>query len=85
MGVKMLAFTLAITLAGCSASFQIPPTSAAGAQQSVVVAPAGDEVVVPGPGGATEVIPPLPQCFQRARNFNGLVQRPCADVARETR
>ncbi len=77
--------TTLLLSSGCRGLIEIPP------QQNRV------EIVTPGAAGAptvasagetTELIePPAPEewCFARARHFNGLVQRKCADIARETR
>jgi hypothetical protein len=80
-GTLMLMLGLAVS--GCRGSFEFPPGASGGNQQSVVVVPEGDEAIVPTPSGATVVAPE--QCFVRARHFQGLVQRPCASVASETR
>jgi hypothetical protein len=83
--MKGTAIMLALLVAGCRGSFEFPALSSpGGAQQSVVVVPEGDEAIVPNGSGTTTVVPEH-QCFVRARHFQGLVQRPCASVASETR
>jgi hypothetical protein len=75
---------VALGLTGCRGSFEFPASPSGSSQQSVVVVPEGDEAIVPNGSGST-VIAPEHQCFVRARHFQGLVQRPCASVASETR
>jgi hypothetical protein len=72
---------LAFLLAGCSADLRLGP---AFKQQPPIIVPPGDKVVETPDETIVEPVP-QPQCFQRARHFAGLVQRPCADVAGETR
>jgi hypothetical protein len=81
------ALAVTVFLSGCRGLFEIPPQ------------PHKVEIINGGGGGAvaapqviqaddvTEVIEPKPEdwCFARARHFNGLVQKRCSDIARETR
>jgi hypothetical protein len=76
---------LGLLVSGCRGSFEFPALPSGGAQQSVVVVPEGDEAIVPNASGPPTTILPEHQCFVRARHFQGLVQRPCASVASETR
>jgi hypothetical protein len=71
-----------LLLAGCSADLKLGP---AFRPQPPIVVPPGDTVVETPDETVVAPIAPVAQCFQRARHFAGLVQRPCADVARETR
>jgi hypothetical protein len=76
---------MALTLAnGCAARFEIPPQPHARVE---VINPApGQTEIVNKDGDTTDVVtPPVQWCFARARHFNGLVQKDCADIARETR
>jgi hypothetical protein len=68
-----------LLLAGCSADLKLGP---AFRPQPPIIVPPGDTVVETPD---ETIVAPVAQCFQRARHFAGLVQRPCADVARETR
>jgi hypothetical protein len=70
---------IGVMLGGCSGSFSIPPHA-----REVVAAP-GVTVVEAGDTEVIETPAPEVQCFARARFFRGLVQKNCADIAREVR
>ncbi len=70
---------------GCAARFEIPPQPHA--KVEVINPGPGQTEIVNNGGDTTDIVtpPPVQQCFARARHFHGLVQRPCADIASETR
>jgi hypothetical protein len=66
-------------MSGCSGAFTF------GRDRPRLVTPPG-ATVVEAPDETTVVEPsPTPQCFARARRFNGLVAVNCADLSREIR
>jgi hypothetical protein len=83
----MLVLSLSNGLSACSGSLSLlsrapnpPPPPPPGATETIE--PNGEVIVQPAP-------PPAPDlaawCFARARHFQGVVARQCADIARETR